>query len=405
MAEVITFAPSPSLFGFGALEKLPGALESRNFKRVLIFTDSQIEESGILDRVVSLLKGSIEFDVFDGVPAEPRSEDIENRRSEFGTDFDALVGLGGGSSMDFAKAISIVMSHGGSLGDYLGEGSVPGPVIPLVCVPTTSGTGSQSTQTTVFAIEGVKRGVSSEYLRPALAVVDPELTMNLPPSVTRNSGYDALMHACESFLTRPSSQIPERPFLYQGSNPYSRSLSLEAFRSIWPAFRRAVQDGRDREARMGMSLGSHLAGIALSHSGLGLVHALASALGGMVDEPHGVCLAAVTNIGFSYNFEACEKNFARLAAIMSETAGASAPDASGEDFLTKLQGVRNELGLPSRPSELGLKKEAAKTLLENTLIQTRRIMTNPRPLDDELLSYIEDGIGLNIEKLPYGATC
>jgi alcohol dehydrogenase class IV len=392
MAEVITFAPSPSLFGFGALEKLPEAIRSRGLKRILIFTDSQIAESGILERVVALLKGSMEFEIFDGVPAEPHSKDIENTKNELGTDFDALVGLGGGSSMDFAKATSIIMSHGGSLGDYLGEGSVPGPVIPLVCVPTTSGTGSQSTQTAVFTIEGVKRGASSEYLRPALAIVDPELTMNLPTSVTRNSGYDALMHACESFLTRPSSQIPERPFLYQGSNPYSRSLSLEAFRSIWPAFRRSVNDGGDREARLGMSLGSHLAGIALSHSGLGLVHALASALGGMVDEPHGVCLAACTSIGFTYNFEVCEKNFATLASIMSETGGTGVSNACGEDFLTNLQELKSELGLPSRPSELGLKKEAAETLLKNTLIQTRRIMTNPRPLDDELLSYIEDGM-------------
>ena len=143
---------------------------------------------------------------------------------------------------------------------------------------------------------------------------------------------------------------------------------------------------------MGMSLGSHLAGIALSHSGLGLVHALGSSLGGMVDEPHGVCLAACTNIGFRYNFEVCKENFAVLANIMSETAGAGSSDASGENFLTNLQELKSELGLPSRPSELGIKKEDAKTVLNNTLIQTRRIMTNPRPLDDELLSYIEDGI-------------
>lgn len=392
MSEIITFAPSPSLFGFGALEKLPGALVSRGFKRVLIFTDAQIAESGILKRVRDLLKGSVEFEIFDGVPAEPHSEDMEKKAEDFGTDFDALIGLGGGSSMDFAKAISIIMTHGGSMGDYLGEGSVPGPVIPLVCIPTTSGTGSQNTQTAVFTIDGVKRGASSEYVRPALSVVDPELTMSLPPSVTRDSGYDALMHSCESFLTRSSSEIPERPFLYHGSNPYSRSLSLEAFCSIWPSFRRAVKDGGDREARMGMSLGSHLAGIALSHSGLGLVHALASALGGMVDEPHGACLAACTNIGFRYNFKFCEKNFALLAGKMSETDGVGSSNASGEDFITNLQELRSELGFASRPSELGIKQDGAETLLKNTLVQTRRIMTNPRPLDGELISYIRDGI-------------
>jgi alcohol dehydrogenase class IV len=392
MSKIITISPSPSLFGFGALEKLPEALGSRGFKRVLIFTDSQIAESGILRRVLDLLKASIKFEIFDGVPAEPRSSDMDKKKESFGTDFDALIGLGGGSSMDFAKAMSILMTHGGSLENYLGEGHVPGPVIPVVCVPTTSGTGSQNTQTTVFAIEGIKRGVSSEYIRPALSIVDPELTLGLPSLVTRNSGYDALMHACESFVARPFSQVPERSILYQGSNPFSKSLSLEAFRSIWSSYRRAISNGSSREARMGMSFGSHLAGIAFSHSGLGLVHALASSLGGMVDAPHGVCLAACTNIGLNYNFKVCENDFAVLAVAMSREEGTGSSDASGERFLNNIRRLISDLAFPARPSELGIKKEDSEELLKKTLVQTRRIMTNPRPLDDELLSYIEEGI-------------
>ncbi len=392
MSKIITISPSPSLFGFGALEKLPENLGSRGFKRVLIFTDSQIAESGILRRVLDLLKGSIELEIFDGVPAEPRSSDMDKKKEDFGTNFDVLIGLGGGSSMDFAKAMSILMTHGGSLGDYLGEGQVPGPVIPVVCVPTTSGTGSQSTQTTVFTIEGIKRGVSSEYVRPVLSIVDPELTLGLPPLVTRNSGYDALMHACEGFVARPFSQVPERPILYQGSNRFSRTLSLEAFRSIWSSYRRAISDGSNREARMGMSFGSHLAGIAFSHSGLGLVHALASSLGGMVDAPHGVCLAACTNIGLNYNFEVCENDFAVLAGVMSGGEGTGSSEASGERFLNNIQRLISELEFPARPSELGIKKEDAGEFLKKTLVQTRRTMTNPRPLDDELFSYIEQGI-------------
>ena len=248
MAEVITFSPSPSIFGFGALKKLPEALESRGYQRVLIFTDRQIVQSGILKKMLDLLKGIVQFEVFDSVPAEPRSSDMDEQKGRIGSGFDALLGLGGGSPMDFAKAMAIIMTHGGSLGDYLGEGTVPGPVIPVVCVPTTSGTGSQSTQTTVFTIGGVKQGTSSEYIRPVLSIVDPELTMGLPPEVTRNSGYDALMHACESFISRPHSEVPERKILYQGSNSFSRPLSLEAFRTIWSSYRRAVSDGKHRQA-------------------------------------------------------------------------------------------------------------------------------------------------------------
>ena len=389
MSQIVTFSPAASIFGFGALEKLPNELESRNFKHVLLITDPQIASVGILQKVLDLLKGSFDVEVFDDAPTEPHSSDVDKQKERFGSDFDALLGLGGGSSMDFAKALTIIMSHGGALGDYVGEGLVPGPVIPVVCVPTTSGTGSQNTQTAVFTIEGVKRGASSEHIRPVVSVVDPELTMGLPPMVTRDSGYDALMHACESFLCRPSAQVSERPILYQGSNPFSQGLSLEAFRYIWGSYRTAISDGSNREARMGMSIGSHLAGLAFSHSGLGLVHALASSLGGMVDAPHGMCLAACTRIGLKYNLKACEEKFVMLANYME---GDDGPNHSPDRFIDNMLALISDLDLPSRPSDLDLKKEDAERLLENTLIQTRRIKTNPRPLDDELLSDIEKGI-------------
>ena len=389
MSQVITFSPAASVFGFGALEKLPNELESRNFKRLLIITDPQIAASGILQRTLDLLKRPFDVEVFDGAPTEPHNSDVDKQKERFGSDFDALLGLGGGSAMDFAKALAIIMTHGGSLGDYVGEGLVPSSVIPLVCVPTTSGTGSQNTQTTVFTIDGVKRGASSEYIRPAVSVVDPELTMGLPPMVTRDSGYDALMHSCESFLARPSGQVLDRPILYQGSNPFSQGLALEAFRSIWGSYRTAISDGGNRDARMGMSIGSHLAGIAFSHSGLGLVHVLGSSLGGMVDSPHGMCLAACTSIGLNYNLKTCKEKFAILAGYMDGDSGAkSSPDR----FIENMMGLISDLDLPSRPSDLGLKKEDAETMLKNTLVQTRRTKTNPRDLDDELLSYIQEGI-------------
>ena len=157
MSEIVTFAPSPSIFGFGALQKLPEALASRGYKRLLLITDPQIAGSGILERVLNLLKNKVEWDLFDGAPAEPRKEDIDEQIERFGSNYDALLGLGGGSPMDFAKGLAVVMSHRGSLGDYLEEGSIPGPVIPVVCVPTTSGTGSQNTHTTVFTVDWFKR--------------------------------------------------------------------------------------------------------------------------------------------------------------------------------------------------------------------------------------------------------
>ncbi len=392
MSDIVKFSPCPSLFGFGALVELPGLLKSRGFKHIFVITDPQVGASNIVGRVLDLLKGSFHVEVFNGAPSEPRSVDVDQQRERFESKFDALLAVGGGSAMDFAKALSIIMTHGGLLEDYVGEGTVRGPVIPIVCIPTTSGTGSQSTQTTVFTTGGVKLGCSSEYIRPVASIVDPELTMELPSIVTRNSGYDALMHAVESFIALPCDQVPERPILYQGSNPFSRSLALEAFRSIWASLREAVAHGDNREARIGMSIGSHLAGIAFSHSGLGLVHALASSLGGMINAPHGVCLAAATTMGLTYNVRACEEGLGKLASIMARKDEMDSRQVSGKGFLKKVEELIRDLNLPSRPSELGIKKGDARQLLDKTLIQTRRIKTNPRPLDDELLACIENGI-------------
>ena len=150
MSETITFSPAPSFLGFGALNKLPDILGSRGVKQLLIITDSHIADCGILERVLDLLKGTVTCELFTDVPAEFSTSDIDAQKEHFGSNFDALLGLGGGSSMDFAKAMALIMTHGGTLGDYLGEGSVPDAVIPVICVPTTSGTGSQNTQTTVF---------------------------------------------------------------------------------------------------------------------------------------------------------------------------------------------------------------------------------------------------------------
>ena len=237
MADIVSFSPSPAIFGFGAIEQLPEVLGQRHYKRLLIFTDPQIVSSGILERVSNLLTGTIDFDVFDQVPAEPHCEDMDRQKTRLKNDYDVLLGLGGGSAMDFAKGMSVILTHGGSLGDYLGEGSVPGPVIPVVCVPTTSGTGSQSTQTSVFTIDGVKRGISSEYICPAASVVDPEFTMDLPATVTRNSGYDALMHACESFLARPARPGPGPSHFIPGWQPLQPrpvTGSLQAHLAVIP---------------------------------------------------------------------------------------------------------------------------------------------------------------------------
>jgi alcohol dehydrogenase class IV len=377
----LTFTTTSTRLGDGVVGELPSVLDQQGIGAPLIVTDKGIEDSGILNQVLAPVDRSI---VLHYATTEPSTDDFDELPTD---DVDGVVAVGGGSCLDTAKLASVLLAHGGNAGNYIGVGSVPGPTDPLVAIPTTSGTGSQTTQTAVVKHDGVKRGVSDEFLRPDAALVDPTLTFELPRSITRTTGFDAFIHALESLTARDYRWVDDRPITYQGANPVSRALATQALELIHGSLERAVGDGGDREARRMLSLGSHLAGAAFSLSGLGAVHAVASAVGGLRNRPHGECLAVSLEAGLRYNIPVRRQEYADAARWLGITADSS-DSVAAEAMIDECARLRDSIGLPTSLDEFGFGNEDIDELVTNTLVQERRLVTNPRNVTDELVEVI-----------------
>ena len=363
---------SPDIrFGDGVADDVDAEIDRYRIDEPLVVTDRGIEAAGLLDRVLEGIDGdpSIYY-----ATTEPSTDDFDDLPTD---DVDGIVALGGGSCMDTAKVAAILLAHGGHPDDYVGVGSVPGPIAPLVAIPTTSGTGSQATQTAVITFDGVKRGISDERLRPDAAIVDPSLTYGLPREITARSGFDAFVHALESLTAREYRWVADRPITYQGANPVSRDLAWRALTLVHRSLERAVFDGGDREARRMLSLGSHLAGTAFSVSGLGAVHALASTFGGLTDRPHGECLGAAIRTGLEYNRPVRADAYGTVARNLGVGDDADA-------LLAECDRLRASIGLPGSFVDIGLTADDVDAMVEDTLIQERRLATNPREVTEDV---------------------
>ncbi|MFB6311416.1 MAG: iron-containing alcohol dehydrogenase [Salinirussus sp.] len=371
----LRFSAPDTHFGDGVVDRLGGILPQLGIEAPLIVSDEGVEDAGILAATIDSIDAPVTMHY---ATTEPSTDDFDELPT---ADVDGVVAIGGGSCLDTAKLAAVLLAHGGHAGEYVGVDTVPGPIAPLVAVPTTSGTGSQATQTAVIHHDGVKRGVSDESLRPDVAVVDPTLTFGLPPEITARSGFDAFVHALESLLARDYRWVEPRPITYQGANPISRSLAWRALQLVHGSLERAVFDGDDREARRAMSLGSHLAGTAFSASGLGAVHALASTVGGLTDRPHGECLAASLRAGLEFNRPVRGEHYAAIARGLGvgETA---------DELLAESERLRDALGLPDSFAAVGLSADDVDAMVENTLVQERRLATNPRTVTEDLRQFL-----------------
>jgi len=282
MRTTFTFHSAGQLiFGRDAASQLGEIARRLSASRAFLVTDSALAKAGVVDRVRSSLDASgATVEVFDGGVPEPPialAEECAERARRFNAG--VVVGLGGGSNMDLAKIVAALLTHGGAPRDYVGDDQIKGPILPLVCVPTTAGTGSEVSGASVLTDteKKMKVGVLSNYLRPRVAVVDPLLTVSCPPKVTADSGIDALTHAIEAYTAVDNEDFPlpegERT-IYQGRHPLGDLLAERAIELIGANLRRAVANGNDFAAREGMALGATLAGLSFSNVGVAVVHAL-----------------------------------------------------------------------------------------------------------------------------------
>lgn len=389
------------LFGRGAVRQLGYEAQRLGIKRVFIATDKVLDAAGIVAAVRKPLEeAGIALEVFDGGEPEPSLELAEvvlDQARAFRPD--GIIGLGGGSNMDLAKLAAAVLAHGGTSRDYIGEDKIPGPVLPLICIPTTAGTGSEVSASSVMTDKAaqLKVGILSNYLRPKLALVDPELTLSCPKKVTADSGIDALTHAIEAFTAVDNADFPlpagERS-TYQGRHPFGDMFAEKAIALVGRHLVRACEAPHDLEAREGMALAATLGGMAFSNVGVAVVHALEYPVGGAVHCSHGAGNGLLLPYVMRYNLPYRRREFARIAELLTGDAhqrGASVDEAAAaEAAIAEVERLRAAIGIPNRLREIGARPDQLRGFAEKAFGVKRILRVNPRvPTVDDLEAILQ----------------
>jgi hydroxyacid-oxoacid transhydrogenase len=406
--SVFTYGAPQLKFGSGAADEIGYDLSQYGVRRVLVVTDGGVAGTGIPQRVADqMAQFDIEAHVFDGVHVEPTDESlvaaIDHARAS--GPWDAFVAVGGGSSIDTAKAINLLTTNPGELMDYInvpvGQGRAPSkPLKPLVAVPTTTGTGSESTTICVMDVLAlkVKTGISHARLRPTLAVIDPDLTFTQPAGVTAASGMDILCHALESYTARwyttYDRKKPEQRVPYCGSNPISDMWSEKALSLLAGSFRQAVRHGDDARARSDMAFAATFAGMGFGNAGVHIPHANAYPIAGQVKDfhpkdypadepmvPHGMSVALTAPEAFRFTFEASPERHLRAAELLAP--GAERTSDPSELLPTVLAQLMRDIDIPNGIGAVGFAEADIPALAEGAMKQQRLLATSPREVTED----------------------
>ncbi len=413
-AETVFTYGAPQLkFGEGASDEIGHDLATMGARRVLVLTDPGLAATGIPARIAERMTAyGVEGVVWDGVHVEPT--DVSMREAvawarEHGP-WDAFVAVGGGSTIDTTKAVDLLTTNEGDLQEYLnkpvGDGRAPTqPLKPLVAVPTTTGTGAESTTVCVLDVLHlkVKTGISHPRLRPTLAVVDPALTRTQPAQVTAASGMDVLCHALESYTARPYTSFerkrPEQRVPYCGSNPVSEMWCERAMSLLSTSFRRAVHDGEDRAARGEMALAATMAGLGFGNAGVHVPHANAYPIAGRVRYfvpdgypkgeplvPHGMAVSLTAPEAFRFTFDAAPERHLRAAALLAPDLERA--DDPREQLPRAVVALMQDIGIPNGIGGVGYGESDVDPLVQGALQQQRLLATAPKPVHEDDLAGI-----------------
>jgi hydroxyacid-oxoacid transhydrogenase len=416
---VFTYAAPALKFGPGASAEVGHDLATFGARRVLLVTDPGVMETGHPTRIAEQIwQHGIETVIFDRARVEPTDQsmdeavDFARDAESTGRRFDAVVAVGGGSSIDTAKAVNLLLTNPGELMDYInapvGKARPPAfPLLPLVAIPTTTGTGSESTTICVLDVLSlkVKTGISHVALRPKLAIVDPRLTVTQPKMVTAASGMDILCHALESYTARWYADFdakePEERVPYCGANPIADMWSERAMSLLAGAFRRAIKDGSDTEAREQMAMAATFAGLGFGNAGVHIPHANAYPIAGRVSElsssfvpegypegepivPHGMAVSLTAPAAFRFTFDAAPERHLRAARILD-------PDARGDGpelLASVLTALMRDVGIPNGLAEVGYGASDVDDLVAGATQQHRLLATAPKAPTEEDLAQV-----------------
>ncbi len=402
-------------FGIGATEELGYELGAMGAKKVLLVADGHLWEFGLIDKVKAIIESEgIQLSIYDQIHIEPT--DVSFRQAiaaAEGMEIDAFVALGGGSTIDTAKAMNLFGTYPADLYDYInkpiGKGKpVPGRLKPLVALPTTAGTGSETTAVIVLDLLDLhlKTGIAHANIRPTLAIVDPLNSLTMSPEVTASSGLDVFTHAAESFTIkpynmRPKPSSPAQRSAYVGSNPISDLWSEKAVEWVGQYLRRAHYNGSDLEARTHMAMGSTFAGIGYGNAGVHIPHALGYPIAGMIKDwvpagfgveepmvPHGISTILTAPACFRFTAPTNPERHARLAALLGASTDGLVALEAAEKLPDAIIRLMKDIGCPNGLSAVGYTEADIPRMVEGGWKQQRLLVGSPRPVQQQDLARI-----------------
>ena len=408
---VFEIANSNIRFGIGVTREVGMDIRDRGLARVMVLTDPYLSDLSPVQTVLeSLYAEGIDFEFFDQVRVEPTEKSLLEAISfaKHAGKFDGYVAVGGGSTIDTAKVVSLYMTYPTEFIDYvnvpIGRGlPVPGPIDPVIAIPTTAGTGSETTGVAIFDFMelSVKTGIAHRHLKPILGLIDPENTSTLPREVAVSSGVDVLCHALESYTAMPFGQRPSpkspnfRPS-YQGANPISDVWALQAMRLVVEFLPRVIADSGDIEARSNMLLASTMAGMGFGSAGVHLPHGMSYPVAGLVKQyshigypvdyplvPHGIAVIVNAPAVFKFTFAASPERHLKVAEILGANIEAVSKDQFGTTLSSCLLTFMRELGIPQGLAPLGYGKDDIPALVHGTLSQNRITKLAPRLANEQ----------------------
>ncbi|MFB5661333.1 iron-containing alcohol dehydrogenase [Alteribacillus sp. HJP-4] len=387
MNDYTFFMPTKVVSGIGKAKETGELLKGYQARKVFVVTDKGIVNTGILNEIIdSLHQNGMESFVFDEVEPNPNSELIVKatralRENQCGL----LLAVGGGSSIDTAKAAAVMAKNKGAILDYEGVGKIPEPPLPVAAIPTTAGTGSEVTNSTVITNEKTlfKAAVVSEYLFPDLAVLDPQLSIGCPAGITASTGMDALTHGIESYVSK-------------NANPISRALAIRSIKMIGENIEKAYFSGTDMTSRINMLEASMMAGFAFSQSRLGAVHAISQSFGGVFNIPHGIANSVLLPYVIQFNLPACLEQMKDIAdALGADTTGMNEKHAA-EQVLERVITLNASLQIPNNIKDLGVSMEQLPKLVQDSMA-SGNVIVNPRLINEEQVQkLIEDAYHGNL---------
>ncbi len=366
------FSTTPRIvMGPGSVKTIGAEVKAKGVKRVLLVTDKGVIGAGLLKSIEESFKATkIKYVIFDKVEPDPRYEIVadcvkmaESARAQM------LVGIGGGSPMDITKTAAIMLTNKGPIGSYFGINLVPNPGLPTILIPTTAGTGSEVTPIAILSDEGekLKKGIVSPYLFPAIGILDPELTIGLPPQVTAATGMDALIHAIEAYTSINASTITDM-------------YCIKAIELIYKNIRIAFAKGDNIEARTAMMEGALLAGIAFANAGVTAVHAFAYPIGAEFHIPHGIANTLMLPHVIRFNVLGNLEKFAQLAKPFGLPTEGLDNLAIVDKVVAAIDRLADDIRVPRHLADFGVKEKDIPMLADGVMKVTRLLANNPRTL-------------------------